>query len=165
MLPVREGVSDTRQVDLVFSRAGVRTLGDVIVVDPTRETNVVAAAHAPGHVVARASYHKEDDCSKCDCLLIGYLIFFGSVLYIYKCKFMEHLFLSRTHFALDSDLRSKLVIPNLSKCSPSLLNSALQARPLLNSSNHPSESIILCFAYHRSLMMVWPILIGSDQTK
>lgn len=52
VLPPRDEVLDRRQADLIFSRAWVKTLVDVVVVDPASESNVVVTGHVPGHKAA-----------------------------------------------------------------------------------------------------------------
>lgn len=42
---LRKGVPDRRRDDLVYSRVGVHTLGDVIVADPTGGSNMMGFAH------------------------------------------------------------------------------------------------------------------------
>lgn len=48
------------QVDLVFSRLGVRALGEVVVMDFTNGSNVVVTTYLPGHAAAKASWLKEN---------------------------------------------------------------------------------------------------------
>ncbi|CAM6091955.1 unnamed protein product [Calypogeia fissa] len=45
VLPAVDDIPDRRQADIIFSRAGVRALADVVVVDPMRANVVSLAAH------------------------------------------------------------------------------------------------------------------------
>ncbi|CAM6087761.1 unnamed protein product [Calypogeia fissa] len=60
VLPVVDGIPDRRRADIVFSRAGVRALADVVVADPTGASMVSSAAHIPGHAASHAARLKEE---------------------------------------------------------------------------------------------------------
>ncbi|CAM6099499.1 unnamed protein product [Calypogeia fissa] len=60
VLPAVDGIPDRRRADIVFSRAGVRALADVVVADPTGASMVSSAAHIPGHAASHAARLKEE---------------------------------------------------------------------------------------------------------
>ncbi|CAM6102357.1 unnamed protein product [Calypogeia fissa] len=55
-----DGIPDRRRADIVFSRAGVRALADVVVADPTGASMVSSAAHIPGHATSHTARLKEE---------------------------------------------------------------------------------------------------------
>ncbi|CAM6103094.1 unnamed protein product [Calypogeia fissa] len=60
VLPVIDGIPDRRRVDIVFSRAGMRALADVVVADPTRASMVSSTAHISGHAASHTARLKEE---------------------------------------------------------------------------------------------------------
>ncbi|CAM6103962.1 unnamed protein product [Calypogeia fissa] len=60
VLSAVDGILDTRRADIVFLRAGVRALADVVVADPTGASMVSSAAHIPGHAASHAARLKEE---------------------------------------------------------------------------------------------------------
>ncbi|CAM6086617.1 unnamed protein product [Calypogeia fissa] len=60
VLPTVDGIPDRRWADIVFSRAGVRALVDVVVAYPTGASMVSSAAHIPEHASSHAARLKEE---------------------------------------------------------------------------------------------------------
>ncbi|CAM6110377.1 unnamed protein product [Calypogeia fissa] len=60
VLPTVDGIPDRRRADIVFSRAGVQSLADVVVADPTGASMVSSAAHISVHAAAHAVRLKEE---------------------------------------------------------------------------------------------------------
>ncbi|CAM6100549.1 unnamed protein product [Calypogeia fissa] len=60
VLLVIDGIPDRRWADIVFSRAGVRSLADMVVADPTGASMVSSAAHIPGHAASHVARLKEE---------------------------------------------------------------------------------------------------------
>ncbi|CAM6086720.1 unnamed protein product [Calypogeia fissa] len=60
VLPAVGGIPDRRRADIVFSRAGVQSLADVVVADPTGASMVSSAAHISGHAASHAARFKEE---------------------------------------------------------------------------------------------------------
>lgn len=54
-----DGILDRRRAEVIFSWAGVRALGDVVIADPTSGALVATDAHVPSHAVVRAVQLKE----------------------------------------------------------------------------------------------------------
>lgn len=52
-------------MDVVLYQAGVRSLADVVVVDPTGADMTDSNAHIPGHVVVKAAQLKEEASAAC----------------------------------------------------------------------------------------------------
>ncbi|CAM6107375.1 unnamed protein product [Calypogeia fissa] len=47
-----DDIPDRRRADIVFSQAGVQSLADVVVADPTGASMVSSAAHISGHAAS-----------------------------------------------------------------------------------------------------------------
>ncbi|CAM6096723.1 unnamed protein product [Calypogeia fissa] len=60
VLPTVDGIPDQRRADIVFSRAGVQALVDVVVADPMGASMVLSAAHIPRHAPSHAAWLKEE---------------------------------------------------------------------------------------------------------
>ncbi|CAM6120824.1 unnamed protein product [Calypogeia fissa] len=60
VLPAIDSIPDRRRENIVFSRAGVRALVDVVVADPTGASMVSSAAHISGHAASHAARLKEE---------------------------------------------------------------------------------------------------------
>ncbi|CAM6108831.1 unnamed protein product [Calypogeia fissa] len=60
VLPAVDGIPDRRRADIFFSQAGVRSLADVVVADPTRASMVSSIGHIPGHAASHAARLKEE---------------------------------------------------------------------------------------------------------
>ncbi|CAM6087665.1 unnamed protein product [Calypogeia fissa] len=57
VLPAVDGIPDRRRADIVFSRAGVWALADMVVADPTGASMVSLAAHVPARGSATTTCH------------------------------------------------------------------------------------------------------------
>ncbi|CAM6084321.1 unnamed protein product [Calypogeia fissa] len=60
VLPAVDGIPDRRRADIVFLRAGVRALANVVVVDPMGASMVASAAHNRGHAAFHTAQLKEE---------------------------------------------------------------------------------------------------------
>ncbi|CAM6107165.1 unnamed protein product [Calypogeia fissa] len=60
VLPTVDGIPNRRRADIVFLRAGVRALADMVVMDPTGASMVSSAAHITGHATSHVARLKEE---------------------------------------------------------------------------------------------------------